>query len=141
MSPRFAGLIITGNKKGDSEMEKILAARHFNLHDDARQAINGRLIELETEYRNLTSARVVLDKQKHRFMAEVIIHGGHIDIEGTASAKDPVYAFDMAFEKAERQLKRKRDKVQDHKCAPLSQLECELSDLEMETAESEEVAS
>lgn len=116
-------------------MEKIITARHFNVHDEARTIINDRLGELETEYRNLTSARVVLDKQKSTFSTELVIHGGHIDVDAAASAKDPVVAFDQAFEKAEKQLRKHREKLQNHKATPLSQLECVIEEIEMEKAE------
>lgn len=116
-------------------MEKIITARHFNIHDEARNVINDRLGELETEYRNLTSARVVLDKQRSMFSTEVVIHGGHVEVDAAASAKDPVFAFDKAFEKAEKQLRKHKEKLQNHKCTPLSQLECVIEELEMEKTE------
>lgn len=121
-------------------MEKIVTARHFNIHEDAKTEIHQRLVELETEYRNLTSTRVILDREKNAFSAELIIYGGRIDVEATAKAKDPVHAFELAFEKANRQLRKKREKRQDHKCAPISQLECEIGEAEMELSD-EEVAS
>ncbi len=116
-------------------MEKIITARHFNIHDGARRSVTDRLAELEVEYRNLTSTRVILDKQKSTFSAELVIHGGHVDVEATATANDPVFAFDKAFEKAEKQLRRHKEKQQEHKCTPLSQLECAIGEIEMEDAE------
>ena len=116
-------------------MEKIIAARHFNIHDEAKDIIIGRLGELETEYRNLTSARVVLDKQKNDFSCELVVHGGHIDVDATAAAKDLVFAFDTAYEKAEKQLRKHREKLQNHKATPLSQLECAIEEIQMEETE------
>ncbi len=119
-------------------MEKIITARHFHLREDAKVAIRGRLAELEDEYRSLTSARVILDKVKSTFDAEIVVRGRHMDIEARGKAKNPLHAFDLACDRAERQVRKHYDKVKDHKNAPISQLECEIEEFEMALIEDEE---
>ncbi len=110
-------------------MEKIITARHFHLHDDVKQHIHGRLDELEHTYRQLTSARVILDHQKSDFMAEILVRGRRLDVEAHSNAKDLGAAFELAFGKAEKQVHRHFDKVKDHNHkVPISQLECEIEE-------------
>ena len=108
-------------------MEKIIAARHFHLFDSVKEHINDRLIELEGYSSKLTSARAILDHQKNRFTAEIILHGKKIDIESKTSGDDLLVAFDKAFHKIERQLRKHLDKVQDHHHVSVSELECEIA--------------
>ncbi len=106
-------------------MDKIITARHFQLFDEIRDHVQGRLDQLEDEHGRLTSARVILDHQKSIFNAEITLRGRHIDIEARAEAFDLNLAFEAAWAKADKQLRRHYDKIKKHHRTPVSQLESE----------------
>jgi putative sigma-54 modulation protein len=104
-------------------MEKIIAGRHLNLHDRTKALINDLLTDIEGEYDKLTSARVVVDKSKHGFDVEAILHGKKIEYTAKASDKDIHVAIAAAIEKVDRQLRKFLDKVHDHHKTPISAIE------------------
>ena len=104
-------------------MEKIIAGRHFKVEPEIKEFIIDQLTEIEQEYDKLTSARVVLDKQRERYHAEVIIHGKNLEIEAEAKATDLRACVDQALEKADRQLRKHLDRIQNHHHTPVSSLE------------------
>jgi ribosomal subunit interface protein len=59
---------------------------------------------------------VILDAEKHRKRAEVVLQAkNHIRLEADDEQDDLKLALDHAFEKTERQLRKKLEKVQDHR--------------------------
>ena len=95
-------------------MERIIAGRHLDVNDSIKEFINGELDKIESEYRKLTSTRVVLDIQKNWHITEIIIHGKKISIEATAKSKEIHTSIAGAVQKAKKQLKRYLDRVQDY---------------------------
>ena len=62
----------------------------------------------------ISSARIVLNLEKTRHLAEVIVHGKGLDIEADSESYDMYESIDAAMGKIERQLERYFDKKQDH---------------------------
>ncbi len=59
---------------------------------------------------------VIHDKEKHRYEAEIVVQAkNHIRVEASESGDDMIAAIDVAADRAERQLRKLRDKVQDHR--------------------------
>lgn len=59
---------------------------------------------------------VVLDTEKHLFMAEVIVQAkNHIRVEASESSDQLRASIDKAFDRVEKQLRKLRNKVQDKK--------------------------
>ena len=69
--------------------------------------------KIEDVYSKLTSARVILDTQKNLFFTEVIIHGRNISIEAKSKENDVHASIARAFGKANSQLRKFFDKLQD----------------------------
>jgi putative sigma-54 modulation protein len=68
------------------------------------------------EFNRIESVHLILDIEKYRHFAEVVIQAkGHIRVDAKAESDDMYVSIDSAIEKAEKQLRRLRDKVQDHK--------------------------
>ena len=104
-------------------MEKIIAGRHLKVKPGIKAFIIDQLTEIEQEYAKLTSARVILDKQRENYLSEVILHGKNIEIEARAKATDLQASVDMALEKADRQLRKHLDRLHDHHHVPTKELE------------------
>lgn len=114
-------------------MEKIVSARHFHLRPAAKTVIEDRLTELAEEFRELTSARVILDVQKgapeDHFQVEVILHGRGLEIESRGKGGHLLTAVNAAVERAERQLRRHVGKRKNHHHRPMSEVELEQNEL------------
>ncbi|MDA0576882.1 MAG: ribosome-associated translation inhibitor RaiA [Verrucomicrobia bacterium] len=95
-----------------------VTARHMDataaLQDYARRKADG----LMADFPIVESVHVILDVQKHRHIAELVIQAKHRHrSEAEETADNMKAAIDAAVEKSERQLSRLRDKIQDHKAA------------------------
>ena len=112
-------------------MEKIISGRHCDLTANTKAHILDGLDRLEGEYSKLTSARVVVDRQRQDHLVEVILHGKQLDIEATAREENLWAAIDHAIDRTERQLRKHLDKVQNHHG------EKRLADYDLELAEAE----
>jgi ribosomal subunit interface protein len=72
-----------------------------------------RLFEL---FPRVEHVHVVLSVEKHRYEAEVDVRGkNHIHVEADESGTDIMAAMDVAFDRVEKQLRKLRDKVQEHR--------------------------
>ena len=118
-------------------MEKIIAGRHLKIDPGVKEFIIDQLTEIEQEYNKLTSARVVVDKQRENYLSEVILHGKNIEIEAKAKATDLQASVDMALEKADRQLRKHLDRLHDHHHTPVKELEIRAESELMEAIEAD----
>lgn len=108
-------------------MEKIISGRRRELTTAIKNHILDGLERLESECQKLTTARVVVDKQKLEHHVEVILHGSHIDIEANGRDDNLWAAIDQAIDRAERQLLRELDKRHNHHHKSLSEIDLELA--------------
>jgi len=93
-----------------------VTARHMNA-PQSKQYAHEKAEKLLELFPRLEHVHVVLDVEKHRCKAEVIARGKnhiHIEAEDTNNDGEMAVAIDVAFERAERQLRKLRDKVLDH---------------------------
>jgi len=95
-------------------MSIIVSGRHVQVTDALRQHAEAKFQALIDEYPKITSIRVILDIQKAHQMAEAVIHGKHLEVEATHQAFDMYEAIDQVADKADKQLRRHFDKIQDH---------------------------
>ncbi len=109
-------------------MQTTITGRHMELTDSLREHALSRLEKLDSEFPRLQSAQVILDVEKHRQMAEVIVQApNHVVVDAKEETSDMYASIDGAIDKAEKQLRRIRDKMVDHKSQEsLGELEAEL---------------
>jgi len=88
--------------------------RHDNVSNAMKDYAEEKLQGIIDEYRKISSARAILDIQKSRFFAEVIIHGKNINVEADHESYDMYESIENAADKAEKQIRRYFDKIQDH---------------------------
>ncbi|MEM8798768.1 MAG: ribosome-associated translation inhibitor RaiA [Pseudomonadota bacterium] len=97
-------------------MEIRITGRHVELGDSLRQHIEARLLQAVDKYfSRAISSLVTFGKEGHNFHAECSIHvnqGVTLQAEGTAG--DAYAAFDVAAEKAEKQLRRYKRRLKNH---------------------------
>ena len=92
-----------------------ITARHMNA-PEAKAHANERAEQLVEEFPRIESIHVILDVEKHRCQAEfVVLAKNHIHIEASETDKDMTVAIDRAYARSEKQMRKLRDKVQDHR--------------------------
>ena len=96
-------------------MSIIISVRSGNLSDTLKDYAEKKAQVIVEDYSKITSVRVILDTQKSRFKAEVIMRGKNINIEADHESYEMYDSIDTAMEKVAKQLRRHLDKIQDHK--------------------------
>lgn len=104
-----------------------ITARHMELTDAMREHAENRLEKLASEFPRLLSAQMVLDIEKHRHLAELVVHApNHVIVDAKDETSDLYASIDSAVDKASKQLRKVRDKMVAHKSEPLGELEAEV---------------
>jgi len=104
-----------------------VTGRHMQITDAIRNYAFSRVADAMEEFPRVETVHVILEIEKYRQRAEVVVQAaGHIRVEGREESDDLYMSIDGAVEKAERQLRRHRDKIQDHRTREsVSQVEIE----------------
>jgi len=94
-----------------------VTCRHMEVSTALRDHATSRAEESLSEFPRVEDVHVILDvQQKINHVAEVVVKASnHIHAEATATTSDMYASLDEAMEKVHRQLRKSRDKVQDHK--------------------------
>ena len=108
-------------------MQINVTGRHLDITDAIRDHIHNKLTHAFHDFPRVLHVHVILDVQKHRQLAELVVQAAnHVDVEATAESDDLYVSIDGAIDRAAKQLRRRRDRVQDHKPrAKLGALEAE----------------
>lgn len=80
--------------------------------------------ELADEFPRVEHIHVILDVEKHRNIAEVVVQAkNHVRVEALESSDTMGAAIDAAIEKAHTQLRKLRDKIQEHRVRPRNRVQ------------------
>lgn len=98
-------------------MNITVTCRHMEMSNALREHANSRVMESLDEFPRVEDVHVILDVQrKINHIAEVVVKAkNHAHAEAKETTSDMYASIDAAVEKVRRQLRRQRDKVQDHK--------------------------
>jgi putative sigma-54 modulation protein len=104
------------NKKQPRELHIDVTARHGHVSDGMREYAVKKAEKLTRFHDRLTRIQIITDDPKGEREVEMIVH---VDAGGTMVAKERAGAFheavDLLVEKLERQLKKDKEKLKDHK--------------------------
>jgi putative sigma-54 modulation protein len=90
--------------------------RHMNVPEAIQTYVNEKMEALAESFPRIEHIHVILDHEKRSHVAEIVVKArNHIHIEAEESSDNLRAAIDVATEKAERQLRKLRDKVQEHR--------------------------
>lgn len=109
-------------------MNITVTCRHMDMTDALRSHATARVEESLSEFPRVEDVHVILDVQrKIHHVAEVIVHAkNHVHAEAKEETTDMYASIDAAVDKVHRQLRKKRDRIQDHKhTAGLGELEAQ----------------
>jgi putative sigma-54 modulation protein len=99
-------------------MEVTVTFRHMEATDALRNYAIEKLTKLTRYIDKLMEANIVLSLEKHRHIAEVTINANRITINGREETNDMHSAIDLVMDKIERQVKKYKDKIRNHKPNP-----------------------
>jgi putative sigma-54 modulation protein len=96
-------------------MQVSITGRHVKVTDNVKAHVEDKLERSLGVFPRIESVRVILDTENRDQVAEVIIQGSnHIRITAKESSENLFDAIDRSIEHAERQMRKQRDKIQDH---------------------------
>lgn len=95
-------------------MNVTITARHFKLQDDLNDYMESKLKRLDRYNDNIIDADLVLGWEKQERYAELKLNLNHSQIVLKEVTDDLKKSFDLLMDKAERQLKREKEKRQKH---------------------------
>ena len=91
-----------------------VTARHIRVDAEVQDYARGKAQLIADEFPRVEYVHVILDQEKHRNIAEIVVQAkNHIRVEAETSSDSLRGAIDLTFDKAERQLRKQRDRVQD----------------------------
>ncbi len=113
-------------------MQISVTGRHMDITDAIRTYAQDKVEGELAEFPRVVNVHVILDIEKYRHLAEIVIQAAnHIQVDARAESDDMYVSIDGAIDKASKQLRRLRDKVQSHKTRE------KLADIEIEAGENE----
>ena len=92
-----------------------VTARHFDMEPDLKAYVEDKVSRLARYFDRVEEAHVVLDAEGHRKIADVTVHASRVTVSSEQAAGDLRSAFDRAVDKVERQIRRHKERVRNHK--------------------------
>jgi len=96
-----------------------ISVRHGHLNDTTQQFIRDKAEKLLHFFERLTMIAVTVDMQKDQKWVEFLVQAEHKhDFVAHDSHADLLAAVDLVLDKLEGQLRRYKEKIQDHRRTP-----------------------
>jgi ribosome hibernation promoting factor len=89
-----------------------VTGRHVAVTEPIKSYAAKKIEGLHLDYPRIIEAQVILDVEKYRHLAEVILHcANHITIEATAETNDLYASIDQVMDKVGRQMRKYKTKI------------------------------
>ena len=97
-------------------MQIEITARHASLGDSQHAYLSEKAEKLQKYFNRLHAIEVVADRRKHDWRVEILVSAEHKhDIVAADEAETIEGAMDLCMSKVERQIRRHKERIQDHK--------------------------
>ena len=114
-------------------MQVAITCRHGSISSDAQEYISKKAEKLLTIFDRVTSIGVTVNFSNGKCTVEILVDAEHRhDLVATETDSEATVAFDLALHKMEQQLRKYKEKLQDHKGSP------GLSDLPLKPTEADD---
>ena len=102
-----------------------VTGRHVSVTEAMKEYCRRKVATLHLDYPKIIEVQVILDVQKYRHQAEVILHcSNHITIEATAECNDMYASIDQVVDRVARQMRKCKTRLmKNHRPKKLRQLE------------------
>jgi len=103
-------------------MQVIITFRNMFATEALRNHVNDKLAKVVDKYLDkVTEAHVTLSLERYLHQADINLHTGHFHVRGKDKSEDMYASIDMAIDKIERQLKKHKDRLKNHRPAHIHQ--------------------
>lgn len=96
-------------------MQMTISGHHIDVTDSLKEYAEEKLTKLERHSTDIISINATLSVEKTRQKAEATIHVKGADLFADAESEDMYAAIDALSSKLDRQVKKHKQKVQNHK--------------------------
>jgi putative sigma-54 modulation protein len=98
-------------------MQTSVTFKNLDPSDHLKSYVGDKLDRFDKLLDNPAEANVVLAVEKFRHIAEINIAGDRLSIIGKEETNDMYSAIDMALDKLEKQIKKNKEKIREHRSA------------------------
>ena len=115
-------------------MQITVTGRHMEITDAIRDYVHDKIQHELVEFPRTESVHVILDIEKYRQISEVVVQAPHhVRVEAREESDNLYGSIDASVEKVFKQLRRKRDTVQNHKSREsLAQVELDVQETDQQ---------
>ncbi len=105
-------------------MQVAITCRHGNVSPGTHEYMTRKAEKLLTYFDRVTSIGITVDFSNDKAVVEILVDAEHRhDLVATEIDDDATAAFDLALHKMEQQIRKYKERIQDHKRGPgLSEL-------------------
>ncbi|RME31355.1 MAG: ribosome-associated translation inhibitor RaiA [Candidatus Zixiibacteriota bacterium] len=103
-------------------MQTSVTARHFELTPELKALCERELESLTRYFDPIISAEIILDQERHRRIAEMIVKVYNNTITASAETDDMVLSIDAVADKVKTQLKKYKAKLKNKKPEEIEEL-------------------
>jgi putative sigma-54 modulation protein len=96
-------------------MQTSVTFKNVDTSEHLKSYVQEKLDRLDKFLDNPAEANVVLRVEKFRHIAEVNINGDRLNVIGKEETDDMYSAIDMVLDKLEKQIKKNKQKIRDHR--------------------------
>lgn len=97
-------------------MQVKLTSRHGTVKDDAQEYIRSKAERLLTTFERITQIEVTADFEHSDVKVEILVDTEHKhDFVASAEGEEVAPVFDAALHKMEQQIRKYKEKLQDHR--------------------------
>jgi putative sigma-54 modulation protein len=96
-------------------MQVNITFRHLEPTEALKSHVRGRVEHVQRFFDRPTETHAVLHVENLHHHAEITVKAGRFLLRGTAKSQDMYASIDAAADKIERQLKKHKERIQDHK--------------------------
>jgi len=98
-------------------MQINLTGHHMDITPALRSYVQDKFGKLERHFDHMTNVHVILTVEKERQIAEATIHVNRGNLFADARTDDMYAAIDSLVDKLDRQVKKHKEKLNDHRPA------------------------
>ena len=95
--------------------------RHLEATPALKAYAEEKAAKINKYFGGLNEVNVVLSLEKHRYTAEITLKAGRTTVNAREETSDMYSAIDLVVDKINRQIKKYKDKMKDHKVSPRRQ--------------------
>lgn len=100
-------------------MQVAIACRHGSLHHDTQAYVTHKAEKLLTYFDRVTAITVTFDFDGNNVKAEILVDAEHKhNFVASETNAEAAAAFDGALQKMEQQIRKYKEKIQDHRRTP-----------------------